>query len=363
MLRSVASAQRMLDCLNLVSDSQSYYEVLGYFQNAIPDNHIQIYPNIHLKKVAGSKHIYTLPFKLFINQNAICIEDVSDSTYKNLKGGKIISVNDTAILSFRKYRSTLISYSNSKSGNWKLERSLFETLRPETYKLQVQSANGTIQVVSITSSERFDFMQKGKWMYYVDDEKTKLYIDLNSLSFSTKEALVEIVANKNINKIIFDALEYPSTNVLDLIAHFTDKPLASPIFISSFTSNPFGVIVHKQAEESWTQEVALPRINIPCVFLVRGTYSWGETFLDMIKTNHIGKLVGEETGGTNGNIVFVRTPLFDFTYTQMKTINRSNHLPANETTIAPDVRFEKTENNFLTYRDDLIKFALTVPSD
>ncbi len=192
-------------------------------------------------------------------------------------------------------------------------------------------------------------------------KKTKLYVDLNNFSFSPKKVLKEIKKNKKIERVIFDVLEYPNTNALDLIAHFTTKPLLSPTFISSFTSNPFGAIVKKEVKENWTQKALQPSVNIPTVFLVRGTYSWGETFLDIIKANKIGQLIGEETGGTNGDVIYNNLELYGYKYSSIKTINNSNNLPANESTIKPDILFEKTEKNYLNYKNELIKFASTVP--
>ncbi len=349
------------------SNSDSYYNLLSYLQNVIHDNHIKIFTNmdVHYKLMGFNLPFKNLPLKLFVKDNSAFIEGVTDSTYKNLIGSKIISVNDIEIASYLKNKSNYISYTTQLSKENKLEESLYRTvLINKEYQLKLQKSDGSIETVRIKSVYQNVFQnpkQDKKWMYYINDEKTKLYVDLNNFSFSPKKVLKEIKKNKKIERVIFDVLEYPNTNALDLIAHFTTKPLLSPTFISSFTSNPFGAIVKKEVKENWTQKALQPSVNIPTVFLVRGTYSWGETFLDIIKANKIGQLIGEETGGTNGDVIYNNLELYGYKYSSIKTINNSNNLPANESTIKPDILFEKTEKNYLNYKNELIKFASTVP--
>lgn len=359
------------DTSSVLSDTfniDSFYNLLSYLQNVIPDNHIKIFTNIDVHNnspfVAYNLQYSNLPLTLFINNNRVYIEGTSNSKFYNLIGSQIMKVNDKDIAEYMEERSHYISYSSVLSKEIKLESFLFQSVRvKKKFNLELKKTNNSIESITLESDfvDSHILSNNKNWIYYIDEERTKLYIDINDPEFSSKKALKTIQKNKNIERVVFDVLIYPNYNALALISHFSNKDLESPLFVTNLTSNLFGSISRKEVIETWVQKHKEPKINIPCFFLVRGTYSWGETFLDMIKSNNIGKLIGEDSGGTNGDAIYNNLPIYGYMYSSKKVINRSNNLPSNETVIKPDIYFNKNESNYLNYKNDLIKYASTIP--
>ena len=106
--------------------------------------------------------------------------------------------------------------------------------------------------------------------------------------------------------IILDFRGYASLSALEMMAHIANQELHSPVWQIPVVPDIFGI---KHTEDHWDIRPKAPRFNAKIVGLVDGrAMSAVETLLQMFREGNLGILVGETSGGTNGNVAYVEVP-------------------------------------------------------
>lgn len=130
------------------------------------------------------------------------------------------------------------------------------------------------------------------------------YLDLDTLDDTTWRPLLDDLSKAR--AIIFDARGYPSKFAFEIISHLIDREISSPFFDVPLVGAT-GVFGYDRTQ--WTMRPRAPRLRADAVFLIDGrAASAAETFLQMVRDHKLGLLVGEPTGGTNGNVTSFRVP-------------------------------------------------------
>jgi hypothetical protein len=121
------------------------------------------------------------------------------------------------------------------------------------------------------------------------------YIDLQGLTAERWQAVLPSVLHAR--AILLDARGVPSRAALTVLGHLVDRPIDSPTWqVPVLESGTY-------QSSHWDIRPASPRLPVRVVMLIDGRVtSYGETILQMVRDNHLATLVGEPSGGTNGNI-------------------------------------------------------------
>jgi hypothetical protein len=130
------------------------------------------------------------------------------------------------------------------------------------------------------------------------------YVDLEGLSADTWAALVNKLTGAR--AIIFDVRGYITNTAFDAISHFAERELASPSFHVPLVGVPGA---REFAQYGWSLEPSSPHLRSRALFLADGrSASAPETLLQIVREHELGTIVGEPTGGTNGDINTFLTP-------------------------------------------------------
>jgi hypothetical protein len=130
------------------------------------------------------------------------------------------------------------------------------------------------------------------------------YLDLGSLQAAAWEKLLPVV--ERARAIILDFRGYVNATTVEVISHLTDQELRSPIWQMPIVPN---VGEHRYSTGYWYIRPQAPRLAARVIALADArAMSSVETILQIFRENSLGVLVGEITGGTNGNIAIAEMP-------------------------------------------------------
>jgi hypothetical protein len=144
------------------------------------------------------------------------------------------------------------------------------------------------------------------------------YIDLDALAMESWQKFVpKLLAAK---AIILDFRGYVTTTAVDFLSHLVGHEISSPIW--QIPQLPV-IGNYKYMNGHWTVRPQEPKFDAKIVGLIDGrSMSAVETALQMYYENHLGVLVGENSGGTNGNVTSVRIPGgFEVVFTGMRAMS------------------------------------------
>ncbi|MFD2787515.1 S41 family peptidase [Hymenobacter rubripertinctus] len=131
-----------------------------------------------------------------------------------------------------------------------------------------------------------------------------VYLDATRLRYADfRRALPQLQAA---GALVVDVRRRPHYDLLRILPHFTAEPLLSDSIATPLLHQPnFG-------HPGWLATASspilpqLPLLTAPKVFLTGpDTYSYGETVATLVRNNRLGVLLGQATGGTNGEMNFV----------------------------------------------------------
>jgi hypothetical protein len=186
-----------------------------------------------------------------------------------------------------------------------------------------------------------------------------LYVDLGRVSTADFARLLpQLTTAKG---IVFDARTAPQTT-LPVVAHLIDSAVTWPRFRVPIVLRPDWQGVRFEEHPLKLEPVA-PRLRARVAFLVDGSaLSSTELALSFIEQHRLAELVGEATGGTNGNVVKQMLPggyCVWFTGMQALKQDGSRHHGVG---ILPTVPVPRTADDVIAGRDAQLERALDVVS-
>lgn len=179
------------------------------------------------------------------------------------------------------------------------------------------------------------------------------YVDLSWLAIERWQSVLPTL--RGAHAIILDMRGYPTNHVFSVLGHFTDHEIRSPSFLVP--------ILESGGDEtsSWTIRPRAPRLNAKVFVLLDGRAgSAAETVLQIVKENHLATLVGEPSGGTNGNVqTFALPEGFSIRFTGLRVLLQDG-TPIQGHGIAPDVVAHPTLAGIRAGRDELLEAAIAL---
>jgi hypothetical protein len=153
--------------------------------------------------------------------------------------------------------------------------------------------------------------------------------------------------------IILDLRGYPSLVTSTILSHFIDRPIHSPLWhLPVLESGDY----HRAR---WEIRPTRPRLRAHLLVLVDArAMSRGETFVQIVHDNHLAILIGEPSGGTNGNIAEAILPGgFTMRFTAMR-VPLADGTAIQGKGIVPDRVIHPTLEGMRTGRDEILAAAL-----
>lgn len=184
-----------------------------------------------------------------------------------------------------------------------------------------------------------------------------LYVDATSRELNEKYFLSALTPD--IKGLCFDLRGLPSYKFEDILAHLISSDAAAPATEIPINCFPF------QQGVSWRVSSEIlksknPHIALPTVFICdASTVSWGETILMMVRHYNLGKIVGQTTAGTTGDMTLFDLPIFPFSMTGMRMhcMNGERHHAIG---IVPDLIVPVYVNDYISNFDRTLHTAFEV---
>jgi hypothetical protein len=182
------------------------------------------------------------------------------------------------------------------------------------------------------------------------------YVDLDSLSMTAWEKILPSL--EHARAIILDFRGYANLTALEMISHIANRELHSPVWQTPVVPDIIGI---KYAEDHWDVRPQAPRFNAKIVGLVDGrAMSAVETLLQMFREGNLGVLVGETSGGTNGNAAYVEVPgEFTLRFTGMRAA-RPDGSTVQGHGFKPDHEIHPTLDGVRAGRDEILEAGVAV---
>lgn len=276
-------------------------------------------------------------------------------------GDEITSINNIAAKKWFQLKRVRVS---AATNTWATFTSCKELLCGELNSdltVKVKPQKGKLKTRILKRTLKVDVLEKKANSRPPINEYTPgyYYIDLCSINDSMLNSLERIIL-PNAKGIVFDFRGYPRTRVEKLFSHLNPDTMYSAIWQIPIFNYPDRDKLNTLMDTSgrWKVPPAQPRFTGNVVFIVDGrAISAAETEMGIVENYKLGKIIGEQTAGTNGNVnSFKIYGLYFFWFTGMKVLKHdgSRHHGVG---IIPQIVVHKTIKDVKEGRDPFIDLA------
>ena len=182
-----------------------------------------------------------------------------------------------------------------------------------------------------------------------------LYVDATSRELNEKLFLSALTPD--VRGLCFDLRGLPTYQFEDILAHLIAADAKAPATEVAINNFPYQQNVTWRID-SETLKARQPHIALPATFLCDGaTVSWGETILMMVRHYKLGKIAGQTTAGTTGDMTQFLLPLFPFSMTGM-LMRCMDGEPHHAIGIKPDIIIPVYATDYINGYDRILNVAL-----
>ncbi len=184
-----------------------------------------------------------------------------------------------------------------------------------------------------------------------------LYVDATSRELNEKLFLSALTPD--VRGLCFDLRGLPTYQFEDILAHLIAADAKAPATEVAINNFPYQQNVTWRID-SETLKARQPHIALPATFLCDGaTVSWGETILMMVRHYKLGKIAGQTTAGTTGDMTQFLLPLFPFSMTGM-LMRCMDGEPHHAIGIKPDITIPVYATDYINGYDRILNVALNM---
>lgn len=182
-----------------------------------------------------------------------------------------------------------------------------------------------------------------------------LYVDATSRELNEKLFLSALTPD--VRGLCFDLRGLPTYQFEDILAHLIAADAKAPATEVAINNFPYQQNVTWRVD-SETLKTRQPHIALSATFLCDGaTVSWGETILMMVRHYKLGKIAGQTTAGTTGDMTQFLLPLFPFSMTGM-LMRCMDGEPHHARGIKPDITIPVYATDYINGYDRILNVAL-----
>jgi C-terminal processing protease CtpA/Prc len=181
---------------------------------------------------------------------------------------------------------------------------------------------------------------------------------LNASHLSYRDFLRQLPLLQAAQGLVVDFRQRPTYDMLAVMSHFKATAQQSDITATPVLTRPD----FAGARYDSTQDITaarLPALLMPKVFLIgEHTYSYGETLVERVRHYQLGTLMGQTTGGTNGEMNFALiSGRFQLSWTGRRVLNRDQQ-PYQGRGISPTIAVTPALEQILHGKDAEVEQAV-----
>jgi C-terminal processing protease CtpA/Prc len=277
-------------------------------------------------------HAAFMPFVKFIDwpdyvpevgvknfDNKLYVSYTSDSLKSFIKiGDEIVKVNQQNAHQFFKQKQKRVSGATEGWIEFLSEKELLMGTKNTLVNLELMR-DGKVYQIALPRTLKVDANQKNiaKRPDFIELKSGYYYVNL----FAINDSVLSHITNNylfNAKGIVFDTRGYPRAKITDLFSHMSSDTLFSITYLVPYKLSPSSPILYHQLDR-WKIAPQTPKLTSNIVFIIDGRcISAAEGYLAIVEHYKLGKLVGQNTAGTNGNInSFQVFGLYQLWYTNM----------------------------------------------
>lgn len=251
--------------------------------------------------------------------NKLYISYRSDSLKSLIKvGDEIVKINQQSASHLFKQKQKRVSGATKGWVEFLSEKELLMGTKNTLIKLELMR-DGKRYQMTLKRTLKVDENQKNiaKRPDFTELKSGYYYVNLFGLNDSALSHILNTYLFQA-KGIVFDTRGYPRAKINDLLSHMTSDTLLSNPFSVPYKLSPSGPTLYHQLDR-WTIAPQAPKLTSNIVFIIDGRcISAAESYLAIIEQYKLGKFIGQNTAGTNGNInSFQVFGLFQLWYTNM----------------------------------------------
>jgi hypothetical protein len=184
-----------------------------------------------------------------------------------------------------------------------------------------------------------------------------LYLDLRRTSEADFEKLIPRLAEAR--GIVFDVRGRPEVSTV-LLSHLAEKTVRSPTWQVPVVMQPDHHDM-KWLSTFWSIEPKAPRLRGRIAFLTDGRATgYAETLLAMVESDHLGEIVGESSGGDDGNPTWSDLPGgWTVRWSEGRTLKQDGS-PLHGVGVRPTVEAARTVQGIAAGRDEMVERGVEV---
>ncbi|MBL7887946.1 MAG: hypothetical protein JNL24_00245 [Bacteroidia bacterium] len=291
-------------------------------------------------------------------EDKIIISNVLKSDIDVKIGDEVLKFNNQPIIEYINEQSRYISAATPQNLEKRTLKKILEGGENTSFTIQLKrkSALKDLQIERKINAKLYEETIKSSKPIFKEFSNNIWYINLSRINNTQIDSLIpDLIQSKG---IICDLRGYPNQNKEFLSYLITDIDTAkwigieNIIFPNNTTRNQYSLI-------GWALKPNSIHIKSPVIFLTNSNaISFSESYLSLVKHYKLGKIIGETTGGTNGDINcynLFNKYYFYFTGARVLKLNGKQHHGIG---IEPDIEVQKKLNNFIKGDDDYIIKAI-----
>jgi hypothetical protein len=180
------------------------------------------------------------------------------------------------------------------------------------------------------------------------------YVDLHTLDDATWTSILPKLSDAR--AIIFDLRGYVGTAAFVPLEYLADRELRSPTWAHRLVTASGAP---RYDDQFWYIAPRRHRLRAKAIFLVDArTASAPETILQIVRGEHLGTIIGEPSGGTNGGTAdYELIGEMATRFTGMRVLNHDGSLFHGHG-ITPDIVAHPTVDGIVAHRDEVLEAAV-----
>lgn len=350
-----AIQKQYLNKASLTKNYSDFSILLDELSAEYKDGHAAFMPFI--KFVDWPDYVPEIGVKIF--KNKLYISYASDSLKSFIKvSDEIVKINHQSASYFFKQKQKRVSGATAGWIEFLSEKELLMGVRNTLVNLELMR-DGKAYQIALTRTLKVDENQKNiaKRPDFIELKSGYYYVNLFGLNDSALSHILNTYLFQA-KGIVFDTRGYPRAKINDLLSHMTSDTLLSNPFSVPYKLSPSSPTLYHQFDR-WGIAPQAPKLTTNVVFIIDARcISAAESYLAIIEQYKLGKFIGQNSAGTNGNInSFQVFGLFQLWYTNMY-VSAYNGQCFHGIGIKPQIQITSTLTDLINSKDPFIETAI-----
>jgi hypothetical protein len=308
-----AELQTALRAAGEDQDETEFLRTLRRMIVAIDDGHGNVFSSTMQRRT-------TLPLLWRVAGDALVVTAVGEGVTGLNAGDEVVAIDGRPAMQALREAEADISGATPQWRRWMALLYQLGAGNPDSQAvLTIRNPDGSTRPVTVTRTVTKELLSEKRPTKMAELKPGIWYIDLGRINDADFNGSLEQLAVAR--GIVFDLRGYPSVGS-DPLRHMIDSPSQSARWNVPILRRPDFKRVEWHTGGRWALEPLKPRLPKNIVFITDGrAISYAESWMGIVEAYKLGRIVGEPTAGTNGNINRLRLPGgYNVIFTGMKVL-------------------------------------------